>query len=129
MTHKRAPCDGCEHQLWHGQRPRVCNLSATQFPRSIQRQDGEVISWRVFPHWEMDCAKIHPEKVSSKGCKYLPRVTEALTEDCRRLVDSCTLLNSVYRIEDNMITWYTRTWWEMPSAKLLTSAWEPWDGA
>ena len=128
MSDARAKCDGCEHQLWAGQHPTACNLSGLLFPIGIQRQNGVVISLRVYPYWEYGCPKLHPEKIRKEGLIYAKLYSEPLTPGVREALQKFTVLDKVYSLTDSEITYYDRTVVEYPPVRLITSNLESWHG-
>ena len=128
MSDSRAKCDGCEHQLWFGLNPTACNLSGLLFPIGIQRQNGVVISSRVYPHWESECPKLRPGKIRKEGLLYIKSHSEPLTNGVPEALQKLTWSGKVYLLTNSEIVYYVRTVVEYPPVRLITSNWEHWHG-
>ena len=128
MADARAKCDGCEHQLWFGANPLICNLAGKQFPREIQTYKDMVIGHRVLPMPESECPKLRPGKIRKEGLLYIKSHSEPLTKDVQEALQKLTWSGKVYLLTDSEIVYYVRTVVEYPPVRLITSNWEPWHG-
>lgn len=128
MSDSRAQCDGCEHQLWFGLNPLICNLAGRPFPRETHTYKDMVFSHRVFPMPESECPKLRPGKIRKEGLLYIKSHSEPLTNGVPEALQKLTWSGKVYLLTDSEIVYYTRTVVEYPPVKLITSNWEPWHG-
>ena len=128
MSYAIAPCEGCEHQLWFGLNPLICNLAGRQFHREIHTYKDMVFSHRVFPMPESECPKLRPGKIRKEGLLYIKSHSEPLTNGVPEALQKLTLSGKVYLLTDSEIVYYTLTVVEYPPVKLITSNWEPWHG-
>ena len=128
MADARAKCDGCEHQLWFGANPLICNLAGKQFHREIQTYKDMVFSYRVLPMPESECPKLRPGKIRKEGLLYIKSHSEPLTKDVQEALQKLTWSGKVYLLTDSEIVYYVRTVVEYPPVRLITSNWEPWHG-
>ena len=128
MSDSRAKCDGCEHQLWFGLNPLICNLAGRLFPREIQTYKDMVFSYRVVPMPESECPKLRPGKIRKEGLLYSKSHSEPLTNGVPETLQKLALSGKVYLLTDSEIVYYTLTVVEYPPVKLITSNWEPWNG-
>ena len=128
MPDARAKCDGCEHQLWFGLNPIICNLAGRPFRRETQTYKDTAISHRVFPMSESECPKLRPEKIRKEGLLYIKPHSEPFTQSVQDALQKLTWSGKVYSLTDSEIVYYTRTVVEYPPVRLITSNWEPWHG-
>lgn len=128
MSDARAKCDGCEHQLWFGFNPLICNLAGRPFRRETQSYKDMVFSHRVLSTGESECPKLHPEKTRKEGLLYIKSHREPLTQGVQEALQKLTLSGKVYSLTDSEIIYYVRTVVEYPPVRLITSNWEPWHG-
>ena len=128
MSDSRAKCDGCEHQLWFGLNPLICNLAGRQFPREIHTYKDMVFSYRVFQMPESECPKLRPGKIRKEGLLYIKSHSEPLTNGVQEALQKLTLSGKVYSLTDSEIVYYVRTVVEYPPVRLITSNWESWHG-
>ena len=128
MADSRAKCDGCEHQLWFGANPLICNLAGRQFRREVQLYKDMVFSYRVLPMHESECPKLRQEKIRKEGLLYIKSHSEPLTNGTQEALQKLTLSGKVYSLTDSEIVYYTRTVVEYPPVRLITSNWESWHG-
>ena len=128
MSDSRAQCDGCEHQLWFGLNPLICNLAGRPFPRETHAYKDMVFSYRVLPMPESECPKLRPGKIRKEGLLYIKSHSEPLTHGVPETLQKLTWSGKVYLLTDSEIVYYTRTVVEYPPVKLITSNWEPWHG-
>ena len=128
MADSRAKCDGCEHQLWFGLNPLICNLAGRQFHRETHTYKDMVFSYRVSPMPESECPKLRPGKIRKEGLLYIKSHSEPLTNGAQEALQKLTLSGKVYSLTDSEIIYYTRTVVEYPPVRLITSNWESWHG-
>ena len=128
MADARAKCDGCEHQLWFGANPLICNLAGKQFPREIQTYKDMVFSYLVLPMPESECPKLRPGKIRKEGLLYIKSHSEPLTNGVQEALQKLTWSGKVYLLTDSEIVYYVRTVVEYPPVRLITSNLEPWHG-
>ena len=128
MADARAKCDGCEHQLWFGANPLICNLAGKQFHREVQTYKDMVFSYRVLPMPESECPKLRPGKIRKEGLLYIKSHSEPLTNGVQEALQKLTWSGKVYLLTDSEIVYYVRTVVEYPPVRLITSNWEPWHG-
>ena len=128
MSDSRAQCDDCEHQLWFGSNPLICNLAGRPFRRETQTYKDMVTSYRVFPMQESECPKLRPGKIRKEGLLYIKSHSEPLTQGGQEALQKLTWSGKVYSLTDSEIVYYTRTVVEYPPVRLITSNWEPWHG-
>ena len=128
MADARAKCDGCEHQLWFGANPLICNLAGRQFPRETQTYKDMVFSYRVLPMPESECPKLRQEKLRKEGLLYIKSHSEPLANGVQEALQKLTWSGKVYSLTDSEIIYYTRTVVEYPPVRLITSNWESWHG-
>ena len=128
MSYANAKCDGCEHQLWFGLNPLICNLAGRPFPRETHTYKDMVFSHRVFPMPESECPKLRPGKIRKEGLLYIKSHSEPLTEGGPEALQKLTWSGKVYLLTDSEIVYYTLTAVEYPPVRLITSNWEPWHG-
>ena len=128
MSDSRAKCDGCEHQLWFGSNPLICNLAGRPFRRETQTYKDMVTSHRVFPMGESECPKLRQEKIRKEGLLYRKSHSDTLTQGVQEAFQKLTLSGKVYSLTDSEIIYYVRTVVEYPPVRLITSNWEPWHG-
>ena len=128
LSDARAKCDGCEHQLWFGLNPLICNLAGRQFRREVQLYKDMVFSYRVLPMPESECPKLRPGKIRKEGLLYIKSHSEPLTNGVQEALQKLTLSGKVYSLTDSEIIYYTRTVVEYPPVRLITSNWESWHG-
>ena len=128
MSDSRAKCDGCEHQLWFGLNPLICNLAGRPFPRETHTYKDMVFSHRVLPMWESECPKLRPGKIRKEGLLYIKSHSEPLTNGVQEALQKLTWSGKVYLLTDSEIVYYVRTVVEYPPVRLITSNWEAWHG-
>ena len=128
MADARAKCDGCEHQLWFGLNPFICNLAGRPFPRETQTYKDMVFSHRVLPMPESECPKLRPGKIRKEGLLYIKSHRDPLTNGVQEALQKLTWSGKVYSLTDSEIIYYTRTAVEYPPVRLITSNWESWHG-
>ena len=128
MADARAKCDGCEHQLWFGLNPLICNLAGRPFHRETQTYKDMVFSHRVLPMPESECPKLRQEKVRKEGLLYIKSHSEPLTQSVQEALQKLTLSGKVYSLTNSEIVYYVRTVVEYPPVRLITSNWESWHG-
>ena len=128
MSDSRAKCDGCEHQLWFGLNPLICNLAGRPFRREAQTYKDMVFSHRVLPMPESECPKLRPGKIRKEGLLYIKSHSELLTQGVQEALQKLTGSGKVYSLTDSEIIYYTRTVVEYPPVRLITSNWESWHG-
>ena len=128
MADARAKCDGCEHQLWFGANPLICNLAGRHFHRETQTYKDMVFSYRVLPMPESECPKLRPGKIRKEGLLYIKSHRESLTQGVQEALQKLTLSGKVYSLTDSEIVYYVMTVVEYPPVRLITSNWEPWHG-
>ena len=128
MADTRAKCDGCEHQLWFGLNPLICNLAGKPFHRETQTYKDMVIGHRVLPMPGSECPKLRPGKIRKEGLLYIKSHSEPLTKDGQEALQKLTWSGKVYLLTDSEIVYYVRTVVEYPPVRLITSNWEPWHG-
>ena len=128
MADARAKCDGCEHQLWFGRNPLICNLAGRPFGRETQTYKDMVFSPRVLPMPESECPKLRPGKIRKEGLLYIKSNSEPLTKDGQEALQKLTWSGKVYLLTDSEIVYYVMTVVEYPPVRLITSNWEPWHG-
>ena len=128
LSDARAKCDGCEHQLWFGLNPLICNLACRQFRREVQLYKDRVFSYRVLPMPESECPKLRPGKIRKEGLLYIKSHSEPLTNGVQEALQKLTWSGKVYSLTDSEIIYYTRTVVEYPPVRLITSNWESWHG-
>ena len=128
MSDYRAKCDGCEHQLWFGLNPLICNLAGRPFPRETHTYKAMVFSPRVLPMPESECPKLRPGKIRKEGLLYIKSDSEPLANGVQEALQKLTLSGKVYSLTDSEIVYYVRTVVEYPPVRLITSNWESWHG-
>ena len=128
ISDARAKCDGCEHQLWFGLNPIICNLAGRPFRRETQTYKDMDISHRVLPMPESECPKLRQEKVRKEGLLYIKSHSEPLTQGVQEALQKLTWPNKVHALTNSEIVYYVRTVVEYPPVRLITSNWEPWHG-
>ena len=128
MSDSRAKCDGCEHQLWFGLNPLICNLAGRLFRRETQTYKDMVFSHRVVPMPESECPKLRPGKIRKEGLLYIKSHSEPLTNGGQEALQKLTWSGKVYLLTDSEIVYYVRTVVEYPPVRLITSNWESWHG-
>ena len=128
MSDARAKCDDCEHQLWFGANPLICNLAGLAFRREAQTYKDMVFSHRVLPMQESECPKLRPGKIRKEGLLYIKSHSELLTQGVQEALQKLTWSGKVYSLTDSEIVYYTRTVVEYPPVRLITSNWESWHG-
>ena len=128
MSYASAKCDGCEHQLWFGLNPLICNLAGLAFRREAQTYKDMVFSHRVLPMPESECPKLRPGKIRKEGLLYIKSHSEPLTHGVQEALQKLTGSGKVYSLTDSEIVYYTRTVVEYPPVRLITSNWESWHG-
>ena len=128
MSDSRAKCDGCEHQLWFGANPLICNLAGKQFRREIQTYKDMVFSYQVLPMPESECPKLRPGKIRKEGLLYIKSHSEPLANGVQEALQKLTWSGKVYLLTDSEIVYYVMAVVEYPPVRLITSNWEPWHG-
>ena len=128
MSYARAQCEGCEHQLWFGLNPLICNLAGRLFPREIHTYKDMVFSYRVVQMPESECPKLRPGKIRKEGLLYIKSHSEPLTKGVPETLQKLTWSGKVYLLTDSEIVYYALTVVEYPPVRLITSNWEPWHG-
>ena len=128
MSDSRAQCEGCEHQLWFGANPLICNLAGRQFRREVHLYKDMIFSYRVLPMPESECPKLRQEKIRKEGLLYIKSHSEPLTNGVQEALQKLTWSGKVYSLTDSEIIYYTRTVVEYPPVRLITSNWESWHG-